>query len=142
MRYFTAFIMKFVLTTAILWIVLGLFYGVTFGEILTTSILLSAAAFAGDVFLLPRIGNVLAVIGDFVLAYLGIWALGNAMFAFNIPVESAAFIAALIIAICEIFFHRYMKSQVFAGLEKDFMRSHHMQTEYSEEIDPKTKKKD
>ncbi|RKQ29678.1 DUF2512 family protein [Oceanobacillus halophilus] len=140
MRYLFALIVKFVMLTAILWIVLGIFYGINLGDIFTISILLSVVSFVGDVFLLPRIGNVLAVIGDFALSFLVIWGLGNSLFAFEIPVVTAAFISALFVGVGEIFYHRYMKNQVFAGLEKDFMQTHHMQTEYSEEFSPEDKK--
>ena len=140
MRYLFALIVKFVMLTAILWIVLGIFYGINLGDIFTISILLSVVSFVGDVFLLPRIGNVLAVIGDFALSFLVIWGLGNSLFAFEIPVVTAAFSSALFVGVGEIFYHRYMKNQVFAGLEKDFMQTHHMQTEYSEEFSPEDKK--
>ena len=113
MEHVKALIVKFVMTTVILAIVLGLFFRVDFGEYLSISLITTVAAYIlGDLFILPRFGNTAATISDFILAYILIWAVGNGVIDEIIPLGWASFWSALIIAIGEIFFHRYMKNDV------------------------------
>lgn len=70
MQYTKAFFVKLVLTIVMLWIVLGLFFDVSFGNILLIGTILTIVAFVGDVFILPRVGNLMAAAGDLLLAFL------------------------------------------------------------------------
>ena len=73
MKYVLAFFIKLVLTTGILWVTLGLLFQISFSSLMITSLILTAVAFAGDMLILPRIGSIAAAVGDFALAYIGIW---------------------------------------------------------------------
>lgn len=54
MKYVTSIMIKFVMIAAVLLVVLGLFYGVSFAHIVGTSLVLTAVAYAlGDLFVLP-----------------------------------------------------------------------------------------
>lgn len=144
--------MKFIMFTAVLWIVLGLFYGVPFTDILITSVFLTVIAYALDVLVLPRVGNVFALMGDFVLAWAGIWILGSFLFPELIPLGTASLIAAIIITIGEVLFHRYMAAEeVFdtPTMPEEKVDAHNkgnLQTEFAKEVDIKSaldaKKKD
>lgn len=101
--------------TAVLYLILGLFYGVSFGDILWTSVALTLAAYLiGDLIVLPAFGNLVATIADLGLAYFGIWIIGGMLYEEPIPLVSAAFLTAAVIAGGEWFFHRYMKNRVLA----------------------------
>src|SRR5699024_1259177 len=152
MRKTGAFIIKFIMLTVALWLVLGLVYGVSFGNILTTSIILTIVSFLIDMYVLPRVGNVVAAVGDFAIAYFGIWLIGGYMLYEPFTVRSvttAAFLSAVLILVGELFYHRYLRNYVFdnvdAGGEHYRLKDDQLQVEVSEEFDPdrkNTKKND
>ncbi|MFK2825410.1 YndM family protein [Bacillus sp. B190/17] len=121
MGHTKALFIKFVMCTAAVWFILGLFYGLDLGEILTISILLTAAAYiVGDLFILPRFGNVIATIADFGLAYFGIWIFGSMVINETISLGWASFWTAVVIAAAEVFFHIYLINHIF---DEDVSRS-------------------
>ena len=138
MKYAISFLFKFIMTTTILWIVLGLFFNVSLGDILLTSIIFSAGAYLGDVFILPNVDNFWAVLGDFGLAFVGIYVLGFWLFEPQVSLDDASLFSALFIALSEIFYHRYMKQQIIREKVIDTPRktitSTRMQTEFSKEL--------
>ncbi|MFD1415096.1 YndM family protein [Oceanobacillus jeddahense] len=136
MKYISAFLIKFVFTTGILWITLGMIFNISFSNLLLTSLILTAVAFAGDMLILPRIGNVAAAVGDFALAYVGIWGIGSFLFEGVFSVDAAALIAAFLISISELFYHRYLRNFVFDHVDKkeSHFNPDNMQTEISEEF--------
>lgn len=146
--YIKAFLMKLLITTAILWVVLDLFYKVNFTDVFITSIVITVVGFISDVFLLPRIGNVLAAIGDFVLVLALIWILGSSIFDETIALGSAAFISALVIMMGELYLHRYMESRIFEANisnpdeKTGYYQRTNLQTEFAEdmELDEVTRK--
>lgn len=114
MEHAKALLIKFVMCTAAVWVILGLFYGVDFGEILTISILLTIASYIiGDLFILPRYGNMTAAVADFGLAYIGIWMIGIVVINENISLGWASFWTAAVIASAEVLFHFYLIRRVF-----------------------------
>lgn len=74
---FEGLLMKFVMITVLLWGVLGIFYEVSFTNILITSVVLSVVGYVGDIYLLSKIGNLWATTGDFVIAYAVTYFLGS-----------------------------------------------------------------
>ncbi|SES30858.1 Protein of unknown function [Psychrobacillus sp. OK032] len=136
-----AFLMKFVLTTAVLWVILGLFFDVNFTDVLITSVVITVVGFIGDLFVLPRIGNVLAAITDFVLAMVVVWVLGSNIFEVPIPLGTASFVSALALMMEELFFHRYMASHIFEPKIKNpenktgYYQRTNLQTEFAQEVD-------
>ena len=139
MKHLFSFLLKLILTTVILWIVLGIYYDVAINDILLTSFLLSAVSYIADVFVLPNVSNFWATIGDFGLAFVGIWLIGQVLFESNLSLSDASLISAVFIAVSEIFYHRYMKSKVINDREytppSDITISNRMQTEFSSELD-------
>ncbi len=147
MQYTKAFFIKLAMTIAVLWIVLGLFFDVSFGNILFIGTILTIVAFLGDVFVLPNVGNMIAAGGDLLLAFFGVWALGTILFGQNITVLSAAFLSALFIGIGEMFYHRYFRDHVIEAVqEPEKNRSYTYtprvaQTEFSQDFDEGLEKK-
>lgn len=137
MEHVKALIIKFIMCTAVLWVVLGLFFGVTFSAILTIAVILTVVSYLlGDLFILPRFENWGATLADFGLAFLGVWFLG---YYLNIPLFTAALFSGVIIAIGEYFFHKYVAKHVLdhnlivTEEEKDIIHDK-LQTEFSSEL--------
>ena len=142
MKKITALVIKFIMILAVLWIVLGL-YGVSFTNILLTSVLLTGVSFIGDMFVLPRVGNIAATIADFVIALILIWLVGTVFFEQPIKLGVATFISAIILVAGEYVFHMYVQSQIFTDEkvvpEKSISsyRKDNLQTEFGSEFDIK-----
>lgn len=139
MKHFRALLYKFILTTAILFITLGFLYGVSFGDILTISALLTIGAYLiGDLFVLPYLGNTVATMADFAIVFLGVLLLGTVYIEEPIRYGVASFLSALFLAIGEIFFHRYLlREGVMEEREhRRPARRLNYQTEFAEEDVP------
>ncbi len=137
MQSFKALIVKFVMVAVVLWIVLGLF-GFSFGNIVTAAVLLTGVSFiVGDLFILPRYGNAAATITDFILTFGMIWLLGAYLFGYPVRLGYVSFITAVVIAIGEALFHRYMERAVWDDMATFEMETdlRQMQTEFGDEPD-------
>ena len=150
MDYVKALVIKFVMCLAVLWLVLGVFYNVRFGHILTLSIILTPVTFIlGDLFILRRFENWGATIADFLMVFAVVWFYGAYFINVTFPVITAAALSALIISVGEIFFHRYVDSHIL-HVEDDKrdrdrranIDDRNLQTEFGEEIDPPSGDKD
>ncbi|WP_404451774.1 YndM family protein [Virgibacillus necropolis] len=142
MKYITALLIKFVLITAVLWFILGVQFEVSFANILITSLVLTGASFIiGDLYVLPKIGNIGASMVDLVLALAGVWAIGSILYAEPIPLGTASLLSAVGIAIGELLVHWYMKKQFITGeATMPGYYDRELQTEFSDELEPDTKK--
>ncbi|AXF55624.1 YndM family protein [Salicibibacter kimchii] len=119
MRFLAGLGIKFAIMLAVIWIVLGGFFDVAFSDVLAISAILTVVSFLGDVFILPGIKNVTAMIADFFLAWAGVWILGHFFIAQPLALGTASFIIALILTGAEIFFHMYMRRQFFNSPSAD-----------------------
>lgn len=138
MNSMRALIIKFIMITAVLWIVLGLF-GFSFGDVIVSSVLITGVSYiVGDRIILPRFGNVAATIADVALVFIMLWFLGSYLFEPLAGLGTASFIAAVIIGIGEAVFHRYLEREVLDDVtmleDYDSFR-HSMQTEFGSEED-------
>lgn len=140
MKYLGSLFMKFLMVMIVLWIVLGLF-GMPFVNILFLSVLLTGISFIGDMIILPRYGNTAATIVDFGIAFFVVLLGSTYLYGGPIRIGMAAFIAAIVIAVGEIMFHKYL--QKFFFHEEEPMRDtnfttyerDHLQTEFGSEPD-------
>lgn len=137
MEHVKALIIKFIMVTAILWFVLGLFFGVDFGEILTISVILTPLAYViGDLLVLRYFNNMTATVADFAISFLTIWLIGAAVINEPISVATASLLSALAISIGEWFYHSYVNRQVFEGQSQDKRTLNEtFSTEFAEETD-------
>ena len=115
MKHIVALLIKYTAISAVLLVILGFFQDISIPRILLISLLVTGSAYLiGDLFILPKYGNMVATIADFGLSFLGIWVLTylltDADFTRNIVASS--FWSALLISVVEIFFHIYMKKMV------------------------------
>ncbi|PPA70875.1 DUF2512 family protein [Jeotgalibacillus proteolyticus] len=103
---------KAALVLPVVWIVLSLFNDVTFLDSTLIGIVLLILAYAaGDLFMLPKSGNVVATLSDFVVALLIIWG-GLELLGYN-EIFLEAFVAAIIVAAGEYFYHIWLLKNVY-----------------------------
>lgn len=139
--YMKALFMKFLMITAVLWVILSLIYDVSFTDVLITSVVLTAVGYVGDVFILPKIGNVWAAISDFVIAYAVIYFFGSYIYEQPLALGTAAFISALILMVGELLLHRYMHTNIFEPRKSNpnekvgYYNRTNLQTEFAEEVE-------
>lgn len=112
MKTIMALIIKLLMITAVLWIILGL-YGVSFINILLTSVLLTGVSFIGDMLIVPRVGNLAATIVDFGTSLVIIWLVGTYFSNPPIGFGMATFISAIFVTAGEFLFHIYLQKQLF-----------------------------
>lgn len=138
MKHSKAFLLKFISCLVLLYIILGLFYGMSFGMVFLISLALGASSYVlGDFLVLPRSNNFIATITDFVLAFFVIWSLSISLtLRENIVIMSL--VAAAGVALFEILFHRYMANQIITNMKTSSVHSRQLQyqTEASEELTP------
>jgi len=148
--YVKALIIKFVMCLAVLWIVMGVFYGVRFGHIFTLSLIITPVAFIlGDLYILRRFENWGATIADFFLVLAAVWFYSVNFTNIVFPFLTAAAISAVLISVGEIFFHRYVDSHILHVDDDTIDRERQMnidnrnlQTEFGEEIEPSPEDED
>lgn len=114
MGHVKAFALKFAASLVLLYVILGVFNGMSFGEVLLIAFVLTAVSYPmGDVMLLPKTNNTTATAVDFGLAMVLIWFMSeNMMFREGMFAESL--LASIGIAAFEYFFHLYMVHYVVA----------------------------
>lgn len=112
MKQTTALIIKFLMTAAILEVVLLLLSELTFGSVLWIALTVTIIGFlVGDLFILPATNNLVAVIGDMGLSLVIIYLFNFFWNTNDIPFLSAL-IAAAVIGAGEWFFHKSIDRQV------------------------------
>ena len=143
-------VMKFVMTLAVLWIVLGWFYGISFTDILILSLIITGIGYVADLYILPRAGNVFASALDFGLALLIVWFLGAYLFEDPVPLATAAILSAIALTIGELFFHRYMErlrgndtgDTMTMEDQRGYYNRTDLQTEFGKEFDAEEAKRE
>ncbi|MEC3885766.1 YndM family protein [Halobacillus sp. HZG1] len=129
--------LKFVITLGILFIILGLGFDVSFGNVFLISLVVSALGYLGDVMILKKSNNTMATAGDFVLSFAVIYFMTDALTVGD-DVFEATLISAISLAIFEYFFHQ----SVARSLDQEKEENHEvrstgqLQTEASEELFP------
>ena len=118
MKYIEAILIKFAMVFSVLFVVLGIAYGVEVFEIFILSLIITAVGFIGDLIIYPKTSNKVATGGDFVLVFLivwlgGMWLIANPDFSLIMP----ALYSALLIAVGEWFFHIYLTKRVWEQKE-------------------------
>ncbi|MFS0673491.1 YndM family protein [Ornithinibacillus sp. 179-J 7C1 HS] len=137
MKHVKALLIKFVGSLILLYLILGLIYGMDFGEVFLLSLVLGVAAYViGDLLILPRTNNTIATIADFGLAWAIIYWFTDTMTPADNPII-ASLIAAIAVGIFEAFFHSYLANHVLPNEDKGTVekpRNYQYQTEFSEEL--------
>ncbi|TKC18455.1 YndM family protein [Robertmurraya kyonggiensis] len=138
-----ALAVKFIATLAILYLILGLYYGMTFGTVFLITLVLGIVSYlVGDLGVLPRTSNIVATLVDFVLALLIVWLMISWLTA-STTAFTMALITAIGIAVVEYVFHKYMFNITKHTDDRDRTnrpRNLQYQTEASDEFSPELSK--
>ena len=137
MKHIVALLIKYTAITAVLLIILSIFKGISIPRVLLISLFLTGAAYLiGDLFILPKYGNMIATIADLGLSFFGIWLLTSLFTDLDVTrnIGLSSFIAALIIGGTEIFFHIYMKRLVLRNDNELRNRNHIHHDKYAMEM--------
>ncbi|MHB1154282.1 MAG: DUF2512 family protein [Eubacteriales bacterium] len=112
-KHLSAIIIKFLLTAIVLEIILTLTTQLGFTQILIISVSVTLLAYLiGDLLILPVTNNIIATIADIGLSLVVI-LLFNYRNDFETIEFSDALICAVVIGVCEWFFHKYVSAKVF-----------------------------
>ena len=138
MKHMKNLAIKFISILAVLFIILGIFYDMSFGNVLWISVVLTLASYLiGDLLILRRTNNTVATISDFALAFLVIWLMGENL-TYGDSLIMPALIAAAGIALFETFFHKYVARQIDeASNHQNRSTNLRYQTEASSELTPR-----
>ncbi|QOR66127.1 YndM family protein [Cytobacillus suaedae] len=113
MKHVKAIGIKYIFTSIILLSVFGIYYNSTVLEILLISALVTGVAYVvGDLFILPRLGNLVASLADMGLAFLSVWGLSLVFIDPPDRLALASLFAAVFIMLTEALFHAYMENKV------------------------------
>ncbi|WP_079509193.1 YndM family protein [Mesobacillus jeotgali] len=137
MKHLRAIAIKFIASLAVLYIILGGMYDMSFTNVFLISLVLGIASYViGDLFLLPKTNNTIATLADFGLAFMIIWIVGESL-TYGESLLLPSLISAAGIAVFEYFFHKYVSSNVMEeGGEQYQKANYRYQTEASEELYP------
>ena len=69
MKHIVALLIKYTAITAVLLIMLSIFQGISIPRVLLISLFLRGAYLIGDLFILPKYGNMIATMADFGLSF-------------------------------------------------------------------------
>ncbi|KAB2495261.1 YndM family protein [Priestia endophytica] len=142
MKHIKAFLLKFIISFILLYVILGGIDDFSIRDVFLTTIILGGLSYIiGDLLILPRTNNTLATVADFALSFIIIWVMTSNLAYGNYLART--FISALGVTIFEFFFHRYMANNVFPNDKSNRQSNAQLryQMESSEELNPKRTKK-
>lgn len=139
MKHVIALAVKGIASLVLLYLILGIMYGMSFGNVLFITLVLGIVAYIiGDMLILPRANNLVASIADFGLALMVIWLMSSVLTNGG-NLFSMSLIASLGVALFEYFYHKYISTNVIdnSQTEQNYSGNLRYQTEASEELAPK-----
>ncbi|MFZ3578715.1 YndM family protein [Virgibacillus sp. DJP39] len=143
MKHIKAIGIKFIFTAIVVYSIFGIFYDASLLNLFWISTITTGLSYIGDVFILPKIGNLIASVADFGLSFFLLWVLGNVFIDATLPIITASLFASVFMAISESLFHIYMEEKVLDRRDKEpAISSPQLQTEFSEETNKETIKED
>ncbi|MFC4401731.1 YndM family protein [Gracilibacillus xinjiangensis] len=134
MKHIKLIAVKFLISLALLFVILGMGFDVSFGNVFLITLALGVISYViGDLLILPRTNNMVATICDFILAYAVIYLMTDALTVGD-GVMQAAFISSLGVAVFEYFYHKYVASNLDTDRETTYVPPRELNVETSEEI--------
>lgn len=108
MKHLTPILIKTAMTSIVLIIVMSVIYNYPIWTPIGLGILIAAVSYSlGDLYILKKGNNLLAVAADLFIATWLIWIIGPLFDGFYIPF-TVAILSAIIITFGEWFFHKFM----------------------------------
>lgn len=122
MKHILAILLKFVIVLVLLEIMLSLMTALTVGQIAVVSVVVTIVSYIiGDIVILAEANNTVATLCDAVLAFLSMYSFNYWSTYPDISV-GAAIVSTIVLAIGEVFFHRYMVKSIYP--DRDRRRRH------------------
>ena len=113
------FIIKLAFIYLMLFLLIPIFGKSTWTQTMISGLILAVLAYIiGNLWLLPKYGNLVAVLADFGLAALVIWLMMNGLPQFVLTV-TGVWVIALVLALGEWFFHKYLLATHAPGKKVD-----------------------
>lgn len=134
-KFIWVMIVKFVGVAVLTFSLFGVFLDATLGRLFLMTIIVAGITFMIDVFVMPRINQVVAAVGDFITYFVLYYVLGSLVVEANVSLLLPALTAAYFGALAEMVYHIYVMDRLHeaprtAPLEPRF------QMEISEEFNP------
>jgi hypothetical protein len=108
MKNVTNLILKTAMVLVVLFIMIPIFGRSTWSQAIITGLVLAVLSYvAGDMWILPKFGNIAAVLTDLGLGALVIWAMAGALPQFVLT-TAGIWTIAILLAAGEWFFHLYL----------------------------------
>jgi len=142
MKHFWALLIKFAAIGTVLFSFLSIFNTASLPVILFISVITTVVSyFVGDLTILPKFGNFVAIIADFGLSFVLIWVLSALFINSTGGMLATTFFIALTITFMEALFHLYIKTHVLSNKAESFIpgvyKEDALVTEFSEELTSK-----
>ncbi|GGC96441.1 hypothetical protein GCM10007216_29040 [Thalassobacillus devorans] len=109
MEHFKAIGIKSIMTFAAVFLILGLGFQMTLGQVMILTVAISALSYPlGDLKVFPKAGNKVATLVDFTMVFGVIWLLGNVLVQNSASLIISGAIVAFAMAVGEYYFHKYI----------------------------------
>ncbi|GAA4069871.1 DUF2512 family protein [Amphibacillus indicireducens] len=135
MEHVKLIMIKYFATFVLLYLVLGIAYGLTTSQIFFVSLISLALYFLGDLFILDQTNNFIATFSDVVINFIVIYLLLDVV-GFAGDRLIAAFISSIVLGFYEIFFHLYVTEEFSYEHEPISIGRYDYLMELSEEFEP------
>src|SRR5699024_8134404 len=107
MDYIRVMIVKFIGIGILTFSLYGIFFHATIVNLLLMTLVVAGITFIGDLFILPRINQAVAAVGDFALLFLVYWALRNLVVESTVSLLLPALASAYFGTLLESIYHIY-----------------------------------
>ncbi|MCP3028441.1 DUF2512 family protein [Halobacillus sp. A5] len=132
-KYFAS---KLVGCLALLFLILGIGYEMSFGNVFLIALVLGVLSYViGDMMILPRTNNIIAVISDFVLAFAVIYFMSSALTTAG-DIFNAALLSAVAVAVFEFIYHKYVAASGLFEQKAGKVDEQNFAVETSDELFP------
>ncbi|WP_338453104.1 YndM family protein [Niallia oryzisoli] len=139
MKHLWALLIKLAAVGTVVLSIYGIFNADLFTLVMMSLVITLVSYVIGDMFILRRMGNFAASLGDFVLSFGLLWVMSFLFIDANVNRLSASLISAFSIAVIEAIFHMYVKKHIFSDSADSYIpsvtRRDRFATEFSEELD-------
>ena len=112
MEHLRAIGIKIIWVGIITFSIYGIFHHASIGNMFLMTLLIVGITYIGDVFILPKINQAVAGVGDFVGYFILYWVFGTLFIVGTFANIIAAFAAAYLSVFAEIIFHIYVMDRV------------------------------
>lgn len=137
MNWWKAFGIKLIGVGILTFSIFGIFYNMSLTGLFLITFIVAGVTFIGDLFLLDKLNQVIAILGDLALFFVLYWVLGSLFITDGTPLLLAALTAAYFGTVAEAVFHIYMMDKVHkTDRTVPFLGKY--QTEYAEEENIRT----